>query len=165
MSMKVDSLRKLFVHSLKDLYSAETQLLEALPRMAKAAHAPDLRAGFEEHLEQTQEHVRRIEKIFESLEMSPRGVRCAGMEGLIKEGEEVIKEVKEPDVRDAGLIAAAQKVEHYEIACYGTVCTYAEVLGDREAHDLLGRTLDEEKETDLKLTQLAESGINVAAAD
>ena len=165
MAMKIDSLRKLYVHSLKDLYNAETQLLAALPKMAKAASSEELRAGFEEHLEQTREHIRRLEKVFESVEASPNGVKCDGMEGLIKEGEEVIKEVKDPEVRDAGLIAAAQKVEHYEIACYGTVCTYAELLGDSEACSLLGATLEEEKETDRKLTELAETGINLAAAE
>lgn len=165
MAMKIDSLRKLYVHALKDLHSAESQLVDALPQMMEAASDPRLRAGFKEHLAQTREHLRRIERVFEDLEMSPRGVRCAGMEGLIDEGKEVIDEVEDPEVRDAGLIAAAQKVEHYEIACYGTACTYAEILGDRQGLRLLRATLDEEKETDRKLTELATSGINVAAVE
>lgn len=161
--MEQKSLQELYVEELKDLYSAETQLVKALPKMAKAAESEDLRNGFEEHLEQTREHVNRLAKIFDALSESPKGKKCKGMEGLIFEGSEVISENDESDVRDAGLIAAAQRVEHYEIAGYGCVKTYAALLGDSDAANLLDQTLQEEKKTDQKLTQLAE-GINVEAA-
>ena len=157
------TLHDLFVHELKDVYSAEKQLVKALPKMAKAASSEKLREGIEEHLEQTEEQVERLEKIFESLDSSTRGVKCAAMEGLIKEGSEIMGEDAEPAVKDAALIAAAQKVEHYEIAAYGTLVTFANMLGQDEAQKLLQTTLDEEKETDRKLTELAESEINVAA--
>lgn len=164
--MKVDSLHDLFVEELKDLYNAEQQLTKALPRMAKAANADDLRAAFEEHLEVTEEQIGRLEQIFEGLEMKPRGKKCVAMEGLVEEGKEHIKKKKdfEPEALDAALIAAAQRVEHYEMAGYGTVRTYAEILGYREAAKLLQQTLNEEGETDKKLTQLAKR-INVEAAN
>ncbi len=158
------TLDDLFVHGLKDIYSAEKQLLKALPKMAKAASCEKLRAGFEEHLEQTLGHVDRLETIFKSLDASGRGVKCKAMEGLVEEGAEMIDEDAEPAVKDAGLIAAAQKVEHYEIASYGTLAAFAEHLGHTEAVDLLRQTLAEERETDEKLTQLAESEINVSRA-
>jgi ferritin-like metal-binding protein YciE len=160
--MKVNQLRELYVEELRDLYSAEKQLVKALPKMAKAATASDLRSGFEEHLEQTKGHVSRLEQIFDSLDENPNGKTCKGMEGLIKEGSEMIEEDPEEEQLDAGLISAAQRVEHYEIAGYGCVRTYAQLLGDDEAVSLLEQTLTEEKETDAKLTELAEN-INVEA--
>jgi ferritin-like metal-binding protein YciE len=162
--MHQSRLKHLYVKQLQDLYSAETQLVEALPKMAEAASSPDLKAGFQEHLEQTRAHVRRLEKIFGVLGESAEGEKCKGMEGLIKEGSEMIHEDVVPEEKDAGLIAAAQRVEHYEIAGYGTVATYAELLGDEQAQELLQATLDEEKETDEKLTELSES-INIDAAE
>jgi len=164
--MKMESLHDLFVEELKDLYSAENQLVKALPKMAKAATAESLREAFQEHLEVTKQQVERLDRIFEGLGKSPRGKKCLAMEGLIAEGNELIQQKKEiePGVMDAGLIAAAQKVEHYEIAGYGTVRTYAKLLGEDEAAELLQETLDEEGETDEKLTALAESEINVEAA-
>jgi len=160
--MKTTSLRELFVMQLQDLYDAENQLIKALPKMAQASSSEELRAGFEEHLEQTREHVRRLEEIFEQLGEDAKGEKCKGMEGLIKEGSEVMKEDMEEAVMDAGLIAAAQKVEHYEISGYGTVRTWANLLGEEEAVSLLEQTLSEEKDTDEKLTGLAEN-INVQA--
>jgi ferritin-like metal-binding protein YciE len=161
--MKLDSLKDLYLEQLKDLYSAETQLVEALPKMAEAASARDLRQAFTEHLRQTQEQVRRLERIFQDLGENPKGHTCEGMKGLLKEGEEMIKMRGEPAVLDAGLIAAAQRVEHYEIAGYGTVRTYAELLGRDEHVSLLERSLQEEEDTDERLTQLAESHVNEEA--
>ena len=163
-NMEMDTLKELFVHELKDLLSAEKQLTKALPKMAKAATDEGLAAGFEEHLEQTEEHVNRLEKILEDLDETTRGPKCKGMEGLIEEGKEMMEEVSDDDVRDAGLISAAQRVEHYEIAGYGCARTYAELLGQKEAVDLLEQTLQEEGETDKKLTRLAKSVINAKAA-
>lgn len=162
--MKENALKKLYVNELKDLYSAENQLVKALPKMARAATAPDLRAGFEQHLKQTEEHVARLEQIFDKLGESPKGKTCKGMEGLIKEGGELVAEGPEAEELNAGLIAAAQRVEHYEIAAYGAVRTHANLLGENEAVGLLEQTLNEEKETDAKLTQLAET-INVEAME
>jgi len=162
--MEIDTLRKLYVEELKDLYSAEKQILQALPRMAKKATNPQLKAGFEEHARQTEEQIKRLDRIFEGLGKSPRGKKCKGMEGLIEEGKEIMQEDMDEDTRDAGLIAAAQKVEHYEMAGYGTVRTYAQLLGENEAAKLLQTTLDEEGMTDKKLTALAES-INVEAME
>jgi ferritin-like metal-binding protein YciE len=153
--MKTNKLKHLYVEELKDLYSAENQLVKVLPQMAKAATSEDLRSGFEEHLEQTKEHVARLEKIFKALRESPKGKHCNGMEGLLKEGSELIEEDPEPEELDAGLISAAQRVEHYEMAGYGCVSTYAKLLGDDQAASLLKQTLEEEKETDKKLTQLS----------
>ncbi len=155
-------LQELYVDELKDLYNAENQLVKALPKMAKAASSEKLRAGFEEHLEQTKGHVSRLEQIFESLGESPKGKKCKGMEGLVEEGSEIIDEDLEDGVKDAGLIGAAQRVEHYEIAAYGTVKAFAETLGHSEHASLLEQTLEEEKETDEKLTELAKQ-INVQA--
>jgi ferritin-like metal-binding protein YciE len=160
--MKESALKELYVDELKDLYSAESQLIKALPKMAKAATSPDLKAGFEGHLKQTNKHVARLEKIFNSLGESPKGKHCKGMEGLIEEGKEMIEEDPGAEELDAGLIAAAQRVEHYEIAGYGCVRTYAKLLGQEDAAATLQETLNEEKETDSKLTGLAES-INVEA--
>lgn len=161
--MKIESLRDLYVEQLHDLYSAETQLVEALPKMAKAASHPQLQNAFQEHLTQTKTHVQRIEQIFQKLGAKPKGQTCKGMEGLIKEGTEMIKTRGEPAAIDAGLIAAAQRVEHYEIAGYGCVHTYAQQLGEQQDARLLQQTLDEEGQTDKKLTQLAEQLINLEA--
>lgn len=162
--MEIDTLRKLYVEELKDLYSAENQILKALPKMAKKASNPELKAGFEEHLKQTQVHVERLEVIFEALGKSPKGKKCKGMEGLLEEGKEVMEEDMDEETLDAALIAAAQRVEHYEIAGYGTVRTYAQLLGEKDAAKLLQTTLDEEGDTDKKLTVLA-GNINVEAMD
>jgi len=162
--MKLESLKDLFIEELKDLYSAENQLVKALPKMAKAASSPELQAAFTEHLEQTKIHVTRLETIFKYLDTSPTGKTCKAMEGLVEEGDDMRKQKGEPAVIDAGLIAAAQRVEHYEMAGYGTVRTYARLLREDRATELLQQTLDEEGETDKKLTQLAESLINVEAA-
>jgi ferritin-like metal-binding protein YciE len=162
--MELNSLRDLYIDELKDLWSAEKQLVKALPKMAKAANDPELSKAFLTHLRQTEQQVKRLEQIFEELGESPRGKKCVGMEGLIEEGQELIKEKPEPEVLDAGLISKAQHVEHYEIAGYGTVRTYAQLLGaDRQAQ-LLQQTLDEEGEADKLLTQLAERSINLEAA-
>jgi ferritin-like metal-binding protein YciE len=158
--MKIKSLEDLFVHELKDLYSAEKQLVAALPKMVSKASNPKLKAAFEEHLEVTRGQVDRIEKIFEGMENSPRGEKCDGMAGLVEEAEGVMEDTEDDDVLDAALIAAAQKVEHYEISGYGTARTYAEMLGNEDAAQLLQQTLDEEKEADAKLNELAEGMIN-----
>lgn len=161
--MSLKSLEDLLVHELKDLFSAEKQLVRALPKMANAASSEKLRDAFEEHLAQTEEHVSRLEQIFEILGKGSRGEKCVAMEGLIEEGKKMIEEDAEPHVRDAGLIACAQRVEHYEIAGYGVSRTFAQLLGHSDVADLLQTTLDEEKETDIHLTDLAETEINVEA--
>jgi ferritin-like metal-binding protein YciE len=153
--MQQSELQELFIDELKDIYSAESQLVKALPKMAKAAVSDELRSGFEKHLEQTKGHVARIEQIFQGLDDKPTGKKCKGMEGLIEEGDEVAKEDYEDDAKDAALIGAAQRVEHYEIAAYGTVRAMAERLGNTQAVKLLSQTLQEEKDTDEKLTELA----------
>ena len=162
--MELETLRDLYIDELKDLWSAEKQLVQALPRMAKAANDPRLAKAFTTHLKQTERQVARLERIFKDLGESPRGKKCVGMEGLIEEGKELIKEKPEPQVLDAGLIAKAQHIEHYEMAGYGTVRTYAQVLGEERQAQLLQETLDEEGETDKLLTQLAENSINLEAA-
>jgi len=162
--MKVTTLDELLEDELKDIYSAETQLIKALPRMAQAAESNDLRAAFEKHLEQTRVHAQRIEEICNDLKTAPHGKNCAGMEGLIKEGEEVIQSDAEAEPKEAALIGAAQRVEHYQIAAYGTARAHARQLGYLKAVDLLGQTLEEEKETDKKLTKVAENRVNVKAA-
>ena len=153
--MPNENLKKLYVDELKDLFSAENQLLKALPKMAKAASSDELRTGFEKHLEQTKGHVQRLEEIFESLDESPKGKKCVGMEGLVKEGAEVMEEDFEDAVLDAGLIGAARRVEHYEMAAYGVACEIAKVLGYAKHASLLEKTLAEEKQTDEKLAELA----------
>ena len=160
--MEHQALKELYIDELKDIYNAENQLLKALPKMAKAANSAELRTGFEEHLEQTRGHVQRLEQIFKELGEKPSGKKCKGMEGLVAEGQEMMGEDFEDDLMDAALISAAQRVEHYEIAAYGTVRTYAELLGEDTAAQLLEQTLEEEKETDQKLTDMA-SEINVRA--
>jgi ferritin-like metal-binding protein YciE len=160
--MSVETLDDLFLHELKDIYDGEKRILKALPKMAKAATTSELQAAFEEHLAQTEQQIERLEQVFELIEKPARGKKCMGIQGLLEEGAELMKEDAMPPVMDAGLIAAAQKVEHYEIASYGTLATYAKILGLREAGELLKQTLAEEKETDKLLTRLA-SEINFEA--
>ena len=162
--MEHQALRDLYVDELKDLFDAENRILKALPKMAKASTSEKLRAGFEEHLEQSRGHVDRLKEIFNALGEKPSGKKCNGMIGLLKEGEEMMAEDFDGEVMDAALISAAQRVEHYEMAAYGCVRTWADLLGETEASALLEKTLDEEKETDEKLTELAEE-INVEAKD
>lgn len=162
--MQIQSLQDLFVEELRDLYSAETQILKALPKMAQKAVSEDLKNAFQQHLQQTQQHVQRLEQIFQNLQEEPKGKACKGMRGLLEEGDEFMNEDIDRNVIDAGLISMAQRVEHYEIAGYGSVRTYAQQLGDNQAADLLQQTLDEEGQTDKKLTMLAERrGINQQA--
>lgn len=163
--MELATLRDLYIHTLKDLYSAENQLVRALPQMAKAATSAELVAAFDLHLTQTKEHVTRLEEILKASGNSTRGPKCKGMQGLIAEVQELIEEEADNEVLDAGLIAAAQRVEHYEMAGYGCAKTYAWLLGDKSSSHLLQTTLTEEMDTDKKLTELATSVINVAALD
>jgi ferritin-like metal-binding protein YciE len=158
--MKLETLENLFVHELKDLLSAEKQLVKALPKMAKGATSESLRAGIEEHLEQTKGQVERLEQVFALIDKAARSEHCKGMEGLLEEGSKLLEEEGDPAVKDAALIAAAQRVEHYEIAGYGTARTLAELLGLDKAVRLLQQSLDEEKETDARLTELAMSEVN-----
>jgi len=160
--MKENTLRELFVDELRDLYDAENRLVKALPQLAKASQLDELREGFEMHLEQTKEHVERLKQIMESMDEKPAGKKCIGMVGIIQEGDEMMGEDLEGSVMDAALISAAQRAEHYEIAAYGCVRTWAKELGEDEAAELLEKTLQEEKETDAKLTELAEQ-VNSAA--
>ena len=161
--MKLDTLEQLYITELRDLYSAENQLLKALPKMAKGASSPELKDAFEKHLEQTKGHIERLEQIFQQLDENPKGKTCRGMKGLIEEGSEILKEDGEDSVLDAGMIVAAQKVEHYEIASYGSVRTFANFLGKDEAARLLQSTLDEESETNEILNRLAEGVVNPEA--
>jgi ferritin-like metal-binding protein YciE len=162
--MKFSNLEDLFADELKDLYSAENQLLKALPKMAKAATSPKLKKGFQKHSKETEQHVERLKKVCAQLDITPTGKTCKAMQGLVAEGQEVIDEKMEPEVKDAALIAAAQRVEHYEIAGYGCVRTYAQLLGNQRIAQTLQRTLDEEGNTDKTLTKLAKS-INVEAEE
>lgn len=161
--MSMDSLKDLYIDELKDLYNAENQLVKALPKMAKKASAPELQRAFQEHLGVTKTHVARLEKIFQGLGEKPTGKTCKAMKGLVEEGKEVIEEDGDPSVLDAALIGAAQRVEHYEMAGYGVVRTFARHLGEDKAADLLQTTLDEEGEADKKLTGIAEGSINTRA--
>jgi len=163
--MQMENLEDLLKEDLKDVLNAENQILKALPKMIKKASNDELKSAFQDHLEETKEHVERVEQTMEILGMPAKGKTCKAMKGIIEEGQEVMSEDAEEDVMDAALIAAAQKVEHYEIATYGTLCTYAELLGLQDAKRLLGQNLDEEKKTDELLTELAERLINVEAAD
>ena len=163
--MALKTLQDALVEELEDLLSAETQITAALPKMAEKASSPELKAAFTEHLAQTQEQIERLNQAFGLLGQPAQSKTCEAMKGLIKEGESLMHEEADADVMDAMLIAAAQKVEHYEIASYGTVCTWAEILGLNEVHDLLGQTLDEEEDTDALLTALAEAGINEDAVE
>ena len=162
---KLASLDDLLVHELQDIYHAESQILKALPKMVQAATHPDLKDAFEEHLQQTEGQVRRLEQAFKLLGVSAKGKQCEGMAGLLEEGRKTMESDAQSPLMDAALIATAQKVEHYEIASYGCVCTYAEMLGYDQVHDLLGQNLDEEETTDQRLTALAESVINQEAED
>ncbi len=163
--MRIESLHDLFVNELRDLYHAENQLVKALPRMAKAVSSEELRRALEEHLEQTRGHVERLEQVFEKIGLKAKGKKCEAMEGIIAEGKELLGEDLEDAVLDAGIIGAAQKVEHYEMAGYGTVRAWAERLGLGEETELLQRTLDEEKAADEKLTQIAENIVNLEAVE
>ncbi|MGH9743519.1 MAG: ferritin-like domain-containing protein [Candidatus Acidiferrum sp.] len=151
----VNTINQLFVEELKDIYSAETQITKALPKMAKASTSQELKTAFEEHLEETEGQIERLDQIFETLGANPKGKTCEGMKGVIEEGEEMLKETEEGNIRDAALISAAQRVEHYEMAAYGAVRTYAQKLGNQEFVRLLDETLEEEKATDKKLTHIA----------
>ncbi len=162
--MAVKSIEELFIHELSDIYSAEKQLTKALPRLAKAAHSEQLAAAFETHLEETHGQIERIDQVVEVLGIKLKRIKCAAMEGLIEEGKDVIEQVEAGPLRDAALIGGAQKVEHYEIAAYGTLAALARQLGYRKALPLIQETLDEEKATDEKLTMLAEGGTNERAA-
>jgi ferritin-like metal-binding protein YciE len=161
--VELDTLHELYIDELRDLYSAENQILKALPKMIKAADNTDLKKALTDHEKKTRGHVARLEKIFDDLGKTPKGKKCVGMEGLIEEGAELIKEKPDPDVLDAGLISKAQHVEHYEIAGYGTVRAWAEKMGHDQHVELLDETLEEEKEADQLLSELAESAINVEA--
>ena len=158
--MKIKTLRDFYIEELKDLYNAETQLIKALPKMVKAASSPDLKTAFENHLEETRGHVERLETIFKGLDKSPKGKHCKAMEGLLAEGGEVLKSDMPDAVKDAALIASAQRVEHYEMAGYGCVRTYARLLGDDAAASLLDETLQEEGAADVHLTEIAEASVN-----
>jgi ferritin-like metal-binding protein YciE len=162
--MEMESLRDLYTDELKDLLSAENQILKALPKMAKKAANPDLQQAFETHVEETRGHVQRLEQVFQNLGVAARAKTCKAMKGLLEEAKEMMEEFDDEEVRDAAMIGSAQRVEHYEIAAYGTVRAYAQLLGDDASARLLQQTLDEEGATDKKLTQLAESQINVDAA-
>jgi ferritin-like metal-binding protein YciE len=161
--MKLDTLQKLYTDELRDLYNAETQLLKALPKMVKGASSQELKDAFEKHLEQTKTHVERLEEVFEGLGERPKGKTCRAMKGLIEEGSEILEQDGEESVLDAGIIVAAQKVEHYEIAGYGSVRTFAHLLGQNQAAELLQTTLDEESETNEILNKLAEIVVNPEA--
>jgi ferritin-like metal-binding protein YciE len=161
---KIRTFEDLFIDELKDLYNAEQQLTRALPKMAKAASTPELKKAFETHLQETREQVRRLEQVFEEIGAPAKGKTCHAMKGLIEEGKELLDEGMENEVLDAGLIGAAQRVEHYEIAAYGTARTMAETLGHKKAVKLLDQTLKEEKAADEKLTRIAASGVNARAA-
>jgi len=161
--MKLETLKTLYIDELRDLYNAENQLVKALPKMAKAASSEELQDAFEKHLEQTKSHVDRLEEVFEEIGEKPKGKTCKAMKGLIDEGSEILKEDGEESVIDAGIIVAAQKVEHYEIASYGSVRTFAQLLGKDRSADLLQRTLDEESEANEVLNKLAEDIVNAEA--
>ncbi len=162
--MKLDSLQELFITELQDLYDAENRLIKALPDMADRSSHAELQNAIRQHLEQTKEQARRLEEVFDGLGVKPKGQKCKGMVGIIDEGDDMSKKSGEPAAIDAAIISAAQRVEHYEIAGYGTLCSYAQTLGHTRAYELLSRSLQEEKETDQKLTILAEQVVNVEAA-
>jgi len=161
--MKLDTLRKLYLEELRDIYNAEQQLVKALPKMAKGASAEELKDALQDHLEETKGHVERLEEVFSQLDESAKGKTCQAMKGLVEEGSEILAEKGEESVIDAGIIAAAQKVEHYEIASYGTLRTWADLLGESDAADLLQQTLDEEGDADKRLNELAEEIVNPEA--
>ncbi|MDX5421431.1 MAG: ferritin-like domain-containing protein [Hymenobacteraceae bacterium] len=161
--MKLNNLKDLFIHELKDLYNAEQQITKALPKMADKCNSDEVRNAFQKHLRETETQIDRLEQVFKMLNEKPSGEKCEAMEGIIAESKEIMQQKVEPHVMDAALIALAQRVEHYEIAGYGTVCAYAKQLGMREAADILNQTLMEEKKTDQLLTDIAESTINIEA--
>ncbi len=161
--MKMEDLRDLFIDNLKDLYHAEKQLTKALPKMAKAADSDDLRKAFEDHLDETRIHIERLEEVFKNLDQKPVAKVCKAMQGLIEEGKELLEEDAEPDVLDAGMIVAAQKIEHYEIAGYGSMVEFAKLLGEKDSAKILQQTLDEEGKADKLLTQIARKTVNVEA--
>ncbi len=161
---RLESLENLLLHEVKDLYHAEKQLIKALPKVAKKASSPQLKSAVEEHLQQTETHVNRLERVFELLGQPAKGVKCKGMKGILEEGEDDMSEKGTPETLDAAIIMAAQKVEHYEIAAYGSAATWADMMGRKDIKELLGQTLDEEEKTDKKLTELARMGINQKSA-
>ena len=161
--MKIENMEDLFLAEIEDLYDCEKRLTKALPKMAKASTSPELKKAFESHLEETQGHVERLERVFTEIGKKPKAVPCEAIKGLIEEGEEIIANAEEPAVRDAGIIAAANRVEHYEIAAYGAARTFAESLGLTKSVSLLEQTLEEEKKADQKLTQIAETSVNEEA--
>lgn len=165
MTAEVESLRDLYIEHLRDLYSAENQITKALPKIIKKVSSPELKKGIEDHLKETTQQIDRLEQIFKSLRESPRGKKCVGMEGVLEEGKEAMAEKMPADLMDAALIGGCQKVEHYEIAAYGTVRAFAELLGEDEAIDLLTQSLDEEKTADAKLTELAMNMVNLEAME
>ncbi len=162
---KIETLENLLLHELKDIYHAEKQLVKMLPKVARKASSPELKEAIETHAEETEQQVARLEKVFELLGQPAKGVRCKGMEGILEEGQELFKHKADPETLDAGIIMAAQKVEHYEIAAYGSAATWAEMLGRSDVKRLLGQTLQEEESADEKLTMLAQSGINQSSAE
>ncbi|WEX09372.1 ferritin-like domain-containing protein [Chelativorans sp. AA-79] len=163
-SKDIKSMDDLFVHTLQDIYYAEKQITKALPKMMEKASNQQLKQGFEKHLKETEGHVQNLEQVFQKMDMQPKGVDCPAIDGIIEESNEIAGEVEDPQVLDAALIAAAQAVEHYEITRYGTLVTWAQELGHNDCADILKRNLAEEKATDEKLTQLAESRVNLSAA-
>ncbi len=163
--MKIENLNDLFLHTLQDIYFAEKQIVKALPKMMKKTDSPELGKAFESHLAETEEQVTRLEQVFEMLGEKPKATKCPAIEGIIEEANELIADIKDPDTRDAGMIAAAQAVEHYEITRYGTLVSWAELLGMQDAAKILGQTLKEEYGADQKLTKLAESRLNKEAAE
>jgi len=162
--MKLSSLQDLFVDEIRDLYSAEKQLVKALPKVAKAATSPQLKTALQSHLAETENHVKRLEQVFQGLGLTPRAKKCKAMEGLIEEANDMLEEDADPEVLDAAIIASGNRIEHYEIASYGTVRSYAQLMGNQQMANLLQQTLDEEGNADKKLTVLAESSINLEAA-
>ena len=162
--MKIENLSDLFLHTVKDIYFAENQIVKALPKMVKAADSKDLARAFEAHLEETKEQITRLEQVFKLLGKKPEGEKCPAIEGILKEGEELMKEIKDPDTRDAAMIAAAQAVEHYEITRYGTLVSWGQLLGLPDAVKILAVTLKEEHGADAKLNKLAENKLNKQAA-
>jgi ferritin-like metal-binding protein YciE len=164
MTMAIQSMQDLFEHTLRDIFYVERKLVSELPRMAKKANNPELRRAFEEHAAQTEQHLARLEQVFEMADLQPRGEQCPALDGLLEETQDLLKDVKDPEVLDAGLLAAAQAVEHYEITRYGTLIAWARQLGLNDAEPVLNETLDEEKETDKLLTEIAESDVNRKAA-
>jgi ferritin-like metal-binding protein YciE len=162
--MVINTMHDLFVHSLKDIFYTEKKLVTELPKMAKKASDPDLKRAFEDHAAQTENHLSRLEEVFEMIDMQPRGEKCEALEGLLEETKDLLKDVKDPDVLDAGLLAAAQAVEHYEITRYGTLVAWSKQLGLSDAEPVLTETLEEEKQADKLLTEIAEADINRKAA-